>query len=124
MPDNPLVSVRKEDFRRDTFRTGGPGGQKQNKTSSGVRLTHLPSGAVGESREHRSQQQNEKAAFTRCVATWDFQRWLKLETAEALSGQTVDEIVDTLMEEKNLKVEVREDGQWTTHSSLSEQTPP
>lgn len=39
-----IFSARRKDFRIDVFRSGGPGGQHQNKTSSGVRITHLHSG--------------------------------------------------------------------------------
>lgn len=60
-----IVSYTRKDFRIDTFRSGGPGGQHQNKTDSGVRITHLPSGLVAESRESRSQMQNKKIAFHR-----------------------------------------------------------
>lgn len=72
-----LFSVTKKDFRVDTFRAGGPGGQKQNKTSSGVRITHLESGAVGESRDDRSQARNKKKAFLRLVKSPRFQAWHK-----------------------------------------------
>ena len=53
----------KKDFKIDTFRCGGPGGQNQNKRDTGVRITHLETGLVAESREHRTQLQNKKAAF-------------------------------------------------------------
>jgi protein subunit release factor B len=67
-----ILSVTLKDCRVDYFRAGGPGGQKQNKTSSGVRITHPPSGAVGEARDQRSQLQNKKAAFRRMAESDKF----------------------------------------------------
>lgn len=55
--------VRRTDLRVDTFRCATAGGQNGNKVESGVRITHLPTGLVGESRVHRDQPQNKKAAF-------------------------------------------------------------
>ena len=49
--------------RVDTFRSGGKGGQHQNVTESGVRLTHVPSGLVATGRSLRSQHGNKKAAL-------------------------------------------------------------
>ena len=49
--------------KRDTFRSGGPGGQHQNKTESGVRYTHLPTGVAAESRTERSQHKNDANAM-------------------------------------------------------------
>ena len=48
-----------------TQRRSGPGGQHRNKTSSGVFLTHLATGIVGEATERRSQAQNRDVALTR-----------------------------------------------------------
>jgi protein subunit release factor A len=59
----PLFSFRKKDFRVDTFRSGGKGGQHQNKTDSGVRITHVETGISAESRAGRSQHANKKLAF-------------------------------------------------------------
>lgn len=47
------------------FRTGGPGGQKRNKTSSGVRLIHRPTGLSGDASEERSQAINLRRAVER-----------------------------------------------------------
>jgi peptide chain release factor 2 len=57
------IVLRDEDLKRDVFRSGGPGGQHQNKTESGVRYTHLPSGVAAESRSERSQHKNDSNAL-------------------------------------------------------------
>ncbi len=60
-----IKSWTREDFRVDTFRSGGKGGQHQNKTDSGVRITHIESGLFAECREHSSQFTNKKIAFNK-----------------------------------------------------------
>jgi peptide chain release factor 2 len=57
------IEIRDDDLKRDTFRSGGPGGQHQNKTESGVRYTHLPTGIAAESRNERSQHKNDAVAL-------------------------------------------------------------
>src|SRR5216117_2031680 len=49
----------------DTYRASGPGGQKRNKTSSAVRLRHLPSGLIVIAEESRSQHENKARALKR-----------------------------------------------------------
>jgi peptide chain release factor 1 len=61
------INIRKEDIRTDLFRASGAGGQHVNKTESGVRFTHLPTGAVAESTESRSQHKNRGIAMGRLV---------------------------------------------------------
>lgn len=51
--------------RVETFRSGGPGGQHQNVTESGVRLVHLPTGVRASAREERSQHRNRALALRR-----------------------------------------------------------
>ena len=54
--------------RVETFRSGGPGGQHQNTTESGVRLVHLPTGVRASSRDERSQHRNRALALKRLRA--------------------------------------------------------
>ena len=49
----------------ETFRSGGPGGQHANKTESGVRLRHVPSGIVVRSQQERSQHRNKALCLQR-----------------------------------------------------------
>ena len=72
-----LFSITKKDFIVQTFRSGGKGGQHQNKTDSGVRIIHPDSGARGESREERKQGQNKKIAFRRLVDSPKFKIYLQ-----------------------------------------------
>ena len=62
-----LESIRRtrKDFTRETFFCGGKGGQKQNKTETGVRITDNITGIACEGREHRTQRQNQHAAMRR-----------------------------------------------------------
>ena len=60
-----MFSVTLKDCEVQTFRSGGKGGQNQNKRDTGVRIIHHPSGARGEARDERSQLLNKRLAFKR-----------------------------------------------------------
>ena len=61
--DDTQIVIRPEDCEYQTFRSGGPGGQYQNTTESGIRIIHKPTGLIAESRQERSQAQNKETCL-------------------------------------------------------------
>jgi peptide chain release factor 2 len=86
--DTIEVDLRDEDIKMDVFRASGAGGQHVNKTSSAVRLTHIPTGIVVSCQQERSQGKNKATAYKMLRAAIYKKKLEEQEAARALVEAT------------------------------------
>jgi peptide chain release factor 2 len=89
--DDITVDIKEEDIKIDTFRASGAGGQHVNKTSSAVRITHLPTGIVVTCQNERSQHKNKAVAMKILKAKlYDIRRKEQEKRLEGVVGDKKD----------------------------------
>jgi hypothetical protein len=116
-----ILSITIKDCVVETFTCGGHGGSGKDTSNTGVRIRHLPSGAVGEGRDERYQIINKRRAFKRMAESPKMQKWLKAETARRIGlnlplPEITSQDLDDMLTPDKLRIEHKINGKWVEES--------
>jgi len=112
MTKKKLFSVTLKDCKVETFTVGGHGGSGKDTSNTGVRISHVPSGAVGTASDTRSQLHNKRLAFRRMGQSKAFRAWVIVVAGELQTGKSIEQRVEEEMHPSKLKIEIRKDDKW------------
>ena len=107
-----LYTITKDDFKIEYFSGTGKGGQHRNKHQNCVRLIHKDSGITVVCQNHRKRTANLKEAFITLSKLPKFKVWLYRKCQEIIDGKTIEEKVDEMLKDENLKIEVKDKDEW------------
>jgi protein subunit release factor A len=114
MPEPQKIHlVTKKDLDISYYIGSGKGGQKKQKTASGVQIIHRESGAIGRASDTRSQDQNKRAAFERMAEHPKFKVWLNRKLYELEKKETIERTIERETAPEFIAIQVKNDeGQW------------
>jgi protein subunit release factor A len=107
-----VTILSKKDVDISYFIGSGKGGQKKQKTHSGVQIIHRESGAIGRSSDSRSQEQNKKHAFERLTQHPKFKLWMNKKIFEIRQQESMEETIIKDTSPDKIKYEIKVDGKW------------
>ncbi len=104
-----MFSLTKKDFEITWFSGTGAGGQYRNKHQNCCRLKHIATGIISTGQSSRSQKENQREALNGIVKNPLFKIWLN---NKVFGIESIEEKVNTAMEEGNLKIEYGGGGKY------------
>lgn len=109
-----LFSVQSGDLVFSSFTVSGAGGQGRDHVNTGVRYFHPASGASGESREHREQLRNKRAALVKLTKDPKFTYWVSQEIRKIDGIKSAEQWVEDEMQiQEHFKTEYKDrNGRW------------
>lgn len=108
-----ITIASRKDFEVSYYVGPGHGGQKKQKTHSGVQIIHKETGAIGRCSESRSQAENKGKAFQNLLKTPKMKIWINKKLFEIREKESMEEQIEKkLNNPNNVKYEIKEDGKW------------